>query len=88
MKCNIKSKIEKIRNVDTSQRLDCMLLLMLHRKFGFGHKRLMEFHKDFIDTFRYFENNYMDDGGEIAKIKLKEEIGIDIDELYKTEGLI
>lgn len=88
MKCNVKNTVKQIRNIDTSQRLDCMLLLMLHRKFGFGKKRLMEFHKDFLDTFHYFENYYMDDGVEIAKIKLREEVGIDIDKLYESEGLM
>lgn len=80
--------MKKSKSIEESKHLDCMLLLMIHRRYGKGKKALIEFHKDFIETFRHFENFYEDDGNEIAKIKLRQETGIDIDELYEKEGIV
>ena len=89
-KAMLNAEIQKYaeeKKLRDSKRLDAMLLLMMHRKFGFGMQRLTEFHRDFIKTFNEFEKNYQDDGAEIAIIKLREETGIEIDELYESEGL-
>lgn len=70
-----------------SKKLDCMIMLLLHQKYGFGKKRLIDFHKDFVNEFNRFCEFYEMDGSEVAEIKLKEAVGIDIDELYREEGI-
>ena len=72
---------------ENSKRIDATLMLMLHNVFGFGKVRLERFHKAFIEEYNRLCDDYQDDGAEIAFIKLKEATGIDIDELYESEGL-
>ena len=72
---------------ENSKRIDATPMLMLHNVFGFGRERLIRFHNAFIAEYDRLCEDYQDDGAEIAAIKLREATGIDIDELYKQEGL-
>ena len=70
------------KKTENAKRIDAMFMLMLHREFGFGKERLKRFHKVFIATYEQLSVDFQDDGAEIAKIKLKEATGVDIDELF------
>ncbi len=73
--------------IENSKRIDATIMLILHSVFGFGKERLLRFHKAFFNEYDRLCDDYQDDGAEIAKIKLKEYTGIDIDELYEEEGI-
>lgn len=73
--------------IENAKRIDATLMLMLHNVFGFGKDRLIRFHNAFVAEYDRLCEDYQDDGAEIAAIKLREATGIDIDELYKQEGL-
>ena len=86
----IDNEIKKVfleKQTENSKKLDCMILLLLHRLYGFGKKRLVEFHQEFVNEFNHFCEFYEMDGSEVAEIKLLHETGIDIDELYREEGI-
>lgn len=67
--------------------MDAMMLLSLHRKCGFGKRKLTEIFKSFILDYDRFIDDYQMEGAYIAAYKLKEETGLDIDELHKELGL-
>lgn len=75
------------KKFENSKRIDATLMLMMHRVFGFGKERLLRFHKAFVEEYDRLCEDYQDDGAAIAAIKLRDETGVDIDELYKQEGL-
>ena len=86
----IDNEIKKVfleKQTENSKKLDCMILLLLHRMYGFGKKRLEDFHKEFVNEFNHFCEFYEMDGSEVAEIKLLHETGIDIDALYREEGI-
>ena len=67
--------------------VDAMVLYSLHKNFGFGKKRLTDYFKVFINEYNRFVDNYSIEGNWVAGYKLKEEVGLDIDELHKELGL-
>lgn len=75
------------KQMENSKKLDCMIMLMLHRMYGFGKKRLLEFHREFVNEFNHFCEHYEMDGSDVAEIKLRDEVGIDIDKLYEEEEI-
>lgn len=76
------------RFVEFEKELDASMLMMLHEHFGFGHDRLMKAWKLTFDCNRYLQKRYELDAKDscwLVKKKLKEEMGIDLDELYDKE---
>ena len=66
---------------------DAMILYTLHKEFGFGKKRLIKFFKTFIDDYEKFIDDYQVEGAWMAAYRLKQETGLDIEELHKEMGL-
>lgn len=67
--------------------MDAMMLLSIHRNCGFGKRKLIEIFKSFILDYEKFIDDYQVEGGWMAAYRLKEETGLDIDELHKELGL-
>ena len=59
---------------------DCCVLLTIHELEGYGKQRLEKFYKTFIDTYDYVCDRY--EMGEAVISYLKNQTGVDIDELY------
>ncbi len=87
VKLEVKKEFMRTK-IENAKRIDATLMLMLHNVFGFGRERLIRFHNAFVAEYDRLCEDYQDDGAEIAAIKLREATGIDIDELYKQEGLM
>lgn len=71
-------------NVKTlSGDVEATFLWLLHEKYGFGEKRLMDFHKDIQpllnELCNFYETPY-DEQAWICRYKLKQ-IGVDMDKL-------
>lgn len=66
---------------------DAMILYILHLCFGMGRERLMRFWRMSIEEHKrikeFYEMQEYEDWKWVYRIKLKEETGIDIEELYK-----
>jgi hypothetical protein len=74
------------RNVkNLSVDLQALVLWMLREQLGFGKKRLLRFQKAFLPMIRelqrFYEVRSADDTDFICKYKLKQEVGIDVEEL-------
>lgn len=74
------------RNVkNLSGDLTAMVLWQLREQLGFGRKRLLRFHKGFMPMVKalqeYYEVRTADDTDFVCRHKLKQEVGIDVDEL-------
>lgn len=67
--------------------MDAMMLLSIHRKCGFGKRKLTEIFKSFILDYEKFIDDYQVEGAWMAAYRLKEETGLDIEELHKELGL-
>ena len=67
--------------------MDAMMLLSIHRKCGFGKRKLTEIFKSFILDYEKFIDDYQVEGAWMAAYRLKEETGLDIEELHKEMGL-
>lgn len=71
--------------VNLSANLQAAVLYQLHANFGFGKKRLLRFASAFQETLEqlreYYEMYAADDIDFIYKYKLKNEVGIDVNEL-------
>ena len=67
--------------------VDATILYSLHKNFGFGKKRLSQFFKSFIDDYNNLVDNYEIEGNWVAAYKLKDELGVDIDELHREAGI-
>ena len=67
---------------------DAMILYVLHLCFGMGRERLMRFWRMSIEEHKrikeFYEMEDYEDWKWVYRIKLKEETGIDIEELYKA----
>lgn len=66
---------------------DAMILYSLHKNLGLGKKRLTDFFKTFINEYNNFVDEYDVEGNWLAAYRLKEQVGLDIDELHKELGL-
>ena len=62
--------------------LEYMVAWVLHKYYGFGIKRLLDFRKNYVDEFKRLIDVY--ETGDIypARMKLKE-MGYDVEALYK-----
>ena len=67
--------------------MDAMMLLSIHRNCGFGKRKLTEIFKSFILDYEKFIDDYQVEGAWMAAYRLKEETGLDIEELHKELGL-
>lgn len=68
--------------------LDASMLWMLHEHFGHGRERLLKAWRLTFDKNRQLQDRYeMDATGSewLCKKLLKEQLGIDLDELYEKE---
>lgn len=68
--------------------LDASMLMMLHEHFGFGYDRMMKAWRLTFDCNRQLQKRYeMDakDSAWLCQKLLKEQFGIDLDELYEKE---
>ena len=65
--------------------LQSMVLWSLHEQLGFGKKRLLKFQKNFLPLIKelqtFYEARTADDTNFICRYKLKNECGIDVEEL-------
>lgn len=64
--------------------LEAMVLWQLHAQLGFGEKRLKKFYYNFNPVVEELIKRYQldeDDGIWICTLRLKEELGIDIEEM-------
>ena len=81
-------KVFKERMLSDTTNLDAAMLLILHEKFGFGTKRLKQFFCEVVNTCNKLMDDFQDDNaGELAKIKLRNATGIDVEKLYKELNL-
>lgn len=63
--------------------IDAIILMELRLLFGFGYKRLKDFYFEFGHSINAMLNRYELDHGDaawLAQYKLKEQLGIDLDE--------
>ena len=68
---------------------DSSILWMLHKHFGFGHKRLFKAWKLMYAENKKLQAHYEmgpEDGGWLCRQKLKE-YGVDLERWYKDEGI-
>lgn len=84
----LKDEIDKqlAENVSKmSCNLQALVLWELHEQLGFGKKRLLRFQERFQPMIeelqRFYEIRTADDTDFVCKYKLKNEVGIDVDEL-------
>jgi hypothetical protein len=65
--------------------LQALVLWGLHQKYGMGKKKLLDFQKDFRPMIeelqKYYEADDADQTEFICMYKLKNEVGIDVEEL-------
>lgn len=67
---------------------EASILYMLHTQFGFGPKRLKKAWDMFYSETKKLREYYMkeqSDEGWLTRLKLKEEVGIDLEEWYREE---
>lgn len=66
---------------------EAMMLWVLHKYYGFGKKRLLEFRQNYIQEAKLLKSFYEleDDITYPAKVRLKE-MGVDIEALLKEES--
>ena len=73
-----------------SQNLQALVLWELREQLGYGKKRILRFQKRFVPALRKLEEYYMTSSVEeteyVCKYKLKNELGIDVDELDEIIG--
>lgn len=63
--------------------IDALILISLHRIFGFGKKRLLQFVEGLAELQKYYEDRYEDCDIYAMKVHLREQVGIDVAELQK-----
>lgn len=72
-----------------SMEIDALILWLLHKEFGFGKVRLRRVHDRFNEALDQLLKRYeMDDkdGPWLCSFKLKEELGIDLEEWGREDG--
>lgn len=74
---------ENVRKL--SLNIQALVLWSLHQQLGFGKKRLLEFQKDFLPLIEelqeYYQTENADETQFICLYKLKNEVGINVEEL-------
>ena len=78
-----KEIVKAMRHSDIDS--DAGVMLVLHREFGFGRKRLMQFWEENFKMRNELASFYEMQGDDLMwlyKRKLQEETGIDIEKLY------
>ncbi len=74
---------QNVKNL--SSNLQALVLWSLHEQLGFGQRRLLEFQQGFLPLIKELQDFYEASSAEetefICKYKLKNECGIDVDEL-------
>ena len=74
---------QNVKNMSVD--LQALVLWELHAQLGFGKKRLLRFQKKFLPMIqelqRFYEVRSANDTDFICKYKLKQEVGIDVEEL-------
>lgn len=74
---------ENVRKI--SLNIQALVLWSLHQQLGFGKKRLLEFQKDFLPLIEelqeYYQTKNADETKFICLYKLKNEVGINVEEL-------
>lgn len=63
--------------------IDALILMTLHKVFGFGKTRLLRFAEGLTELQKYYEDRYEDCDIYAVKKHLKEDVGIDVAELQK-----
>lgn len=85
MKQEIRSQIAE-NGTEYEADYEAMMLWVLHKHYGFGKKRLLEFREKFIEEAKLLKAHYeLDDVTYPAKVRLKE-LGVDIEALLKEEA--
>lgn len=73
---------ENVRNLTSN--IIALVLWQLHEQEGFGKKKLLRFHKDFLPALKelqdYYEMHTADETEWVCKYKLKQ-MGIDVDNM-------
>ena len=68
-----------------SVNLSALVLWSVRQQLGFGKKRLLRFHKNFLPLIQELQNFYLSESDEetafVCIHNLKEEVGIDVNEL-------
>lgn len=74
---------ENVRRL--SANLSALVLWSVRQQLGFGKKRLLRFHKNFLPLIQELQNFYLSESSEetafVCIHNLKEEVGIDVNEL-------
>lgn len=78
-----KQTAENVRKL--SLHISALVLWSLHKHLGFGKKRLLRFQKEFLPLIEqlqdYYELQNADETEFVIVRKLKDEVGIDVEEL-------
>lgn len=77
-------------NTEFSKDIDALYLLALHKKYGFGKKRLEEFWSEAVDSISEYMKQYQLGSMEIGYIvrdHLKRSTGVDIEEMYRKHKM-
>ena len=78
-------KILADKSYDMARGLTAIVLFSLHEKYGFGHKRLMDFYYSIVPLVNELKDRYeMPDSGAgpfLCSVKLKDYTGIDVETL-------
>ena len=77
----IKEEILK-KDKDFMLNMDTMYLWVLHKKYGWGYKRLKQFYLDTFQEHLRMREFYEMDDMYLEKVKLKEETGVDVEDWY------
>lgn len=76
-----KQTAQNVENL--SRELQALVLWCLHEQLGFGRKRLLRFQKAFLPKIKelrdYYDMRTAEDTSFVCKQKLKNEVGIDVD---------
>ena len=74
---------ENVRRLSVN--LTALVLWSIRQQLGFGKKRLLRFHKNFLPLIEELQNFYLSESDEetafVCIRNLKEEVGIDVNEL-------
>ena len=74
---------ENVRNL--SLNITALVLWSIRKKYRLGKKRLLDFHKDFLPLIQELQDYYQLENARETEFvcvkKLKEEVGIDVDNL-------
>lgn len=74
-------RVELLEAKKQAEDIDTLILMTLHKVFGFGRVRLLRFAANLNDIHKYYEDLYEDCDMFAMKKHLKEWVGIDVTKL-------